>query len=698
MSNAETKHPRPDVMPRDAAGTTNPATGAANEAAARPSRLPSVRVVVTWVVVVPLVLTSAVLLALGTAAGERGAESLVGTLMDSVSSNVQKEVSDYLAVAARLSDVYAGQLHDGRLPTTGLQAWEPVMADDLARTPGVASICFASTDGETTWLLRGRKGLEVGRVRGGAVEPGATNAVEFPVTARGAIDGPAIRTYTYLAHERPWYKAGLASDAPTWTPVYAWYADDVNEASIGIGYTRAIKDNAGATRGVLVIDITLGALGRFLRQLPVAQVGRVFIADGEGRLIAASEGSISAGGERMLLSQCSDRGANAAARVLAAHPNGAGSRTARDDAGGSPVRLRIAQVSPQPGIEWNVITVLPESAFLAEVQSGQRRATILASAAVAGGALIGLVLGRRLSRPVKELSSHVDRVGAGAFEQRLELGTAREFRELAEHVNAMAAGLKERMQLQQSLTLAREVQQALLPREQPRLEGLDITGRTHYCDDTGGDYFDFVTTPGEGGAAARTILVLGDVMGHGIAAALLMATARAALRAYATPTASLGEVMTRVNALLAASVRDGSFMTMSLLRVDPTTREARWASAGHDAVIVYEPGPDRFSELADGDVPLGLIEDTTYEEYRREGLDASALLCIGTDGIWEMPNAAGELFGKDRFREVLRKNAMKPTREIADALEAALKEHQGRAAQTDDVTFVIVRLGAVAGE
>jgi len=648
--------------------------------------------VVTWVVVVPLVLTSAVLLALGTAAGERGAESLVGTLMDSVSSNVHKEVSDYLAGAVRLSDVYADRLHEGTLPTSGLEVWERVMADDLARTPGVASICFANTDGETTWMLRGRNGLEVGRVRGGMIDASSTNAVEFPVTARGAISGPAIRSYTYIAQERPWYKSGRATTGPKWTPVYAWYADDVSEATIGVGYTRAIADDAGATRGVLVVDITLGALGRFLRQLPVAQVGRVFIADGEGRLIAASEGSISAGGERLLLSQSPDRGANAAARVLGANPKAAGLRTTRDEAAGDPVRLRIAQVSPQPGIEWNVITVLPESAFLAEVQSGQRRAAMLAGAAVAGGALIGLVLGRRLSRPVKKLSAHVDRVGAGEFEHRLELGTAREFRELAEHVNAMAAGLQDRMELQQSLTLAREVQQALLPREQPRLDGLDVTGRTHYCDDTGGDYFDFVTTPGEGDVAGRTILVLGDVMGHGIAAALLMATARAALRSYATPRASLGEVMTRVNALLAASVRDGSFMTMSLLRVEPRTGVACWASAGHDAVIVYEPGADRFSELSDGDVPLGLIEDTAYEEYRREGLDPNALLCIGTDGIWEMPNAAGELFGKDRFREVLRKHSMKPASEIAEALEKSLKEHQGSAAQTDDVTFVIVRM------
>jgi sigma-B regulation protein RsbU (phosphoserine phosphatase) len=588
--------------------------------------------------------------------------------------------------------VYERRILDGGLPTTGLSAWERTMADDLARTPGVASICFANTAGDTTWLLRGRRGLEIGRVDGAA----GGRAVEYSADERGEAAGPAIREYEYRAANRPWYQAAIASAKPLWTPVYSWYADRVTEATIGVGYARTIKERDGTLRGVLVIDITLGGLGAFLRQMPVANVGRVFISDAEGRLVAASEGSISnAKGERLLLTECTDAAVNEAAKVLAkASSKNALLHTARADAAGKPVRLRIEPISPFAGIAWNVITVLPESAFLAEVQHGQQRAVMLAGVAVCGGVLVGLTLGRRLSRPVKKLSSHVDRVGAGEFDQRLELGTAREFSELAEHVNTMAAGLQNRMELQNALTLAREVQQALLPREDPRLAGLDVAGRTHYCDDTGGDYFDFVTPGAAEGrdATARTILVLGDVMGHGIAAALLMATARAALRAFATEGAGLGEVMTRVNRLLAASVRDGNFMTLALLRVDPARGVAAWASAGHDAVIVYEPGADRFSELDGGDIPLGLMEDTEYEEYLREGIDKDAMLCIGTDGIWEMTNVAGEMFGKDRFRDILRKNAARPASEIAAALEGALDAFRGDANQKDDVTFVIVRM------
>lgn len=655
-------------------------------------RLPSVRVVVVWIVVLPLVLTSLVLLLLANATGKRGAESLVGTLMDSVSANVHKEVTDYLEDAARLSDVYERRILEGTLPTTGLTMWERTMADDLARTPGVASICFANSAGDTTWLLRGKQGLEIGRVDGAA----NGHALEYQANERGEVSGPAIREYQYIASGRPWYQAAIDAKKPLWTPVYAWYADRVTEATIGVGYTRTIKASDGSVRGVLVIDITLGGLGAFLRQMPVANVGRVFISDADGRLVAASEGSISnARGERLLLTESPDAGVNEAAKVVAkASTKAALLHTARADAAGNPVRLRIEPISPFAGIAWNVITVLPESAFLAEVQQGQQRAVMLAGVAVCGGVLVGLTLGRRLSRPVKKLSAHVDRVGAGEFDQRLELGTAREFSELAEHVNTMAAGLQNRMELQNALTLAREVQQALLPREDPRLAGLDVVGRTHYCDDTGGDYFDFVTQGAAEGpdAAGRTILVLGDVMGHGIAAALLMATARAALRAFATEGAGLGDVMTRVNRLLAASVRDGSFMTMALLRVDPTRGAATWASAGHDPVIVYEPGADRFSELDGGDIPLGLVEDTQYEEYTRNGLEKDALLCIGTDGIWEMTNAAGEMFGKDQFRDILRKNAARPATEIAAVLEGALDAFRGTASQKDDVTFVIVRM------
>src|SRR5262249_24900215 len=121
-------------------------------------------------------------------------------------------------------------------------------------------------------------------------------------------------------------------------------------------------------------------------------------------------------------------------------------------------------------------------------------------------------------------------------------------------------------------------------------------------------------------------------------------------------------------------------------------------SAGHDAPVLYDPAAGRFDELGGGDVPLGLVEDTPYEEFARRGLAAGTVLVIRTDGVWEAEDPAGKKFGKERLREVIRANAHRPAAEIAQALEKQIGEFLGSGQAQDDVTFVVVRLtGADAG-
>ncbi len=181
-------------------------------------------------------------------------------------------------------------------------------------------------------------------------------------------------------------------------------------------------------------------------------------------------------------------------------------------------------------------------------------------------------------------------------------------------------------------------------------------------------------------------------MGHGIGAALLMASARAALRARAGTPGGLAELMTIVNRVLACDTRHNQFMTMAILVVDPTEGILRWASAGHDPTFVYHPDRDEFGELAGGGAPLGIMDDGQYDEYTASGLKAGDLLFVGTDGIWEMRNGSGEFFGKERLRKLLQKYHARPAAEIADLLEESLRQFRGDVTPQDDVTFVVARL------
>jgi len=248
----------------------------------------------------------------------------------------------------------------------------------------------------------------------------------------------------------------------------------------------------------------------------------------------------------------------------------------------------------------------------------------------------------------------------------------------------------------QSLALAMEVQQSLLPRESPKVPGVDVAGQSRYCDSTGGDYYDFIEVTGLPGG--QVLVAVGDVMGHGIASALLMATARGALRARAAAAGgfSLGELMMGVNRVLAKSGSNRRFMTMLLLVLDPSRRSMRWASAGHGSPLLYDPSTDRFTDLDGGDLPLGIDDSITYEEYTSGNLPPGSVVVLGTDGIWEAANAGGAMFGYERLRNIIRQCAGRSSADVLRAIDHGLAEFCGECPAQDDITAVVIQMNIQA--
>lgn len=668
------------------------------------------------IVIIPVLLASGALVALSTITSRRVAEELGASIVDEAGSRVAAEVRSYLSAAVRVSDLYARRVADGVLLTAQLRAWERPMLDDLVTTPDVASICFGNDHGEAVWLLRGLHGLEVGRVAG----PGPDQAVEFPIDDRGVVSQTPNRVYQYDPRARPWFGAAQKAGGPVWTPIYFWYGNQGADSATGTGYTRPLIPPAMSAAvapsaqseghedapepkaavlvspqpsGVLVVDVTLAGLSDFLRTLPAARSGAIFLIDEQNLLVASSDGPVNtAKGERLRIELAETPAARAAALAIGPidRPRGESLPPARVIIDGEAARLQVTPVAPFPGIRWRCIAIVKESAFMQDAAALQRHSIILALCAVLGALILGFVLSRRLSAPLVQLAEHVKRVGAGDFESRLDLNQARELQQVSAELNKAAAGLKQHMEMQESIHVAMEVQSSLLPDKDPDIPGLDIAGRTRYCDATGGDYYDFIDVSRI--SKETVLLALGDVMGHGVASALLMASARAALRAHADDHGSLATLMQKVNTVLSRDARHKRFMTMALVAVDPARGTVRWASAGHDPTMVYFPDGDRFEELEGGDLPLGMMEDVQYEEYRRDGLSTGCILLIGTDGIWEMRSPDGHFYGKDRLLDLVRAHAHRPAKEIAEALEIALSAWRADLAAQDDVTFVIAKI------
>jgi len=188
-------------------------------------------------------------------------------------------------------------------------------------------------------------------------------------------------------------------------------------------------------------------------------------------------------------------------------------------------------------------------------------------------------------------------------------------------------------------------------------------------------------------------LAVGDVSGHGVPAALLMTTARALLRQRAQHGGNLGTVVADANKMLAEDVRlSGRFMTLFLFAIDLENHTARWVRAGHDPALVYLPSTDKFSELGgDTGLPLGVDGDWVYVEEHTKLKDGSVIL-IGTDGIWEATNTAGEMYGKERLNAILQNNHEKTSQEILDVILQSLKNFTDDVGFDDDVTLAVVKV------
>lgn len=304
------------------------------------------------------------------------------------------------------------------------------------------------------------------------------------------------------------------------------------------------------------------------------------------------------------------------------------------------------------------------------------------------GLVLAMLVSLTLAYPFRAIVGALKDMSQGRLDVWVPVRSNDEVGYTCESINRMAVGLREREQLRRSLSLAGAVQKSLLPAAPPVIKGLDIAGASQPCDETGGDYFDYIeiTEPEH-----RLGVVVGDVSGHGISSALLMTTARAMVRTRSALPGTYRDKLADINRQLCKDVGDsGNFMTLFFLGITPATRDTVWVRSGHDPAMLYNPATDTFQELTEGGPALGILPDAEYSRGRGR-LEAGQIVLIGTDGIWETRREGGEFFGKERVRGILRANAQLSAQDILNALLHEVTAFRGTEPAADDVTAVVVK-------
>ncbi|MBB6431627.1 SpoIIE family protein phosphatase [Algisphaera agarilytica] len=353
----------------------------------------------------------------------------------------------------------------------------------------------------------------------------------------------------------------------------------------------------------------------------------------------------------------------------------------------------IVSYSPMQRRDWVVGVVKPRSDFDQPLRELRQQQTFILLIVGLVAVLIGLLTARHFVEPIRKLTHSAMKISEGDFSARAPSASRDEIGQLATAFNDMVPKLEERAYMADSLKVAQSIQQGLLPDKEPEVDGLDVAGINIPADRTGGDYYDYLDL-GEWKPGSLAIAV-GDITGHGVAAALLMCTARALLRSRALPPGPLEPMIESVNTSLYHDSPDGRFMTLMYAVLDRPAREITLVSAGHDPIIVYDPDKDEFFEIEGHDLPLGVEPSWEFTETIHENLPPRALLLFGTDGIWEcrQPNE-GEMYGKEPLYELIRKNHDKPAEHIVKQIIDDLNTFKGGKdePQLDDITVVVARL------
>jgi PAS domain S-box-containing protein len=241
---------------------------------------------------------------------------------------------------------------------------------------------------------------------------------------------------------------------------------------------------------------------------------------------------------------------------------------------------------------------------------------------------------------------------------------------------------------EEEFRLAREVQQRLFPKAPPTLHGYDIAGATFPADDAGGDYFDYLPMPYEGLG-----IVVGDVSGHGMGPALIMAETRAYLRIVAFNRQYPSEALVRANRVLAEDLAESDgFVTVFFARLDAGARRLVYASAGHPAAYLFGPDGGLKQRLVRTGRALGMLPDSQYRDGPEILLAPGDLLVLLTDGVEEAVDPENHELGSEKALAVIRAHRHRPARAIVDALFAATREHAQSRSQNDDVTVVVLKV------
>lgn len=630
--------------------------------------------------------------------------------VETVEANIRSIMSQVDILAAAAEDLYASPASFGRIgvkpPDAANQGVYTAQIVYAERTPPASVADEVGLIGNLTMQMNGVSEYLDGA---GTTQIGTESGFIVMCDENAGLK-------TSIGHldpvERSWYRNAAASGRLVWSQVF----EDSYGRGLAVTCGKPVYGPDGTLRAVISIGSTLNDIGTSAAELTIGKTGYALVVDQSGQVIMSRDLTVDGEGHVVGAQNLMNDGTESVRDVIrnvASRKSG----VAQVDLDGKSVYMAY---EPMSNIPWAVITVLDVDEVLQPALEGQAKITELSNEAsteisfilletllifsvalliaMAAAAALGVTVSTRITRPLSHLTEEVERISGGKLDTTIRVETADELETLADAFNSMTESLKayihdlttvtaEKERIGAELNVATKIQRDMLPNIFPAFpdrQEFSIYATMDPAKEVGGDFYDFFMVDD-----SHLAVVMADVSGKGVPAALFMVIAKTIIKNQALTGEPLDAVFGRANDQLCANNGEGLFVTAFMGLLNIRTGEFTCVNAGHNAPLLRRKGGTyEYLHLDPGFVLAGL-ENMQYESCRFT-LGKGDTLFLYTDGVTEALDPNEELFGEDRLHDALNSDEGRELSvyKLLPYLRAELIEYAHGAEQADDITML----------
>jgi len=499
---------------------------------------------------------------------------------------------------------------------------------------------------------------------------------------------------SYDPRIRPWYLGAIETGRLGWSETYT----DAATGELMVTCFKPVNDQQGQLVGVVGADVSIQTIYDSILGADIGESGYAFLINEDSYVIARPGMSPGDETERLLESDNPDLRAIAAEMTAG---NAGIAKCCFEDG------ERYVAYAPVTTPNWSIGIVIPIEEVIApalatgqkidnKMNSTQITFIVIFAVLVVVVSILAFWASRVLTNPIRALMKGSEAIGGGNLDHIVEVKSGDELEDLANSFNTMASDLKvhveelrrttaEKERIASELAIASGIQQSFLPESSPQVEGVDLAAMNSPATEVGGDFYDFIPV-----SVDKWGLVIADVSGKGVPAALFMALSRTLVRANATGNPSASEAILRANRLISEDDRSSMFVTLFYGVFDPKRKTLTYVSAGHNPPLMFPGSGGATIMLKTKGIALGVMPEIELEE-KEITLAEGDIVVLYTDGVTEAINDQEEQFGQERLDSVVAQYRNLPASEIVEQIHRAVLDFAGGQPQFDDITVMVLK-------